>query len=128
MSAQMLGVGNRGPERQAGLSNDAGRLQATDQQARASDQQLHTASDGASQLRQANFATQGEAVRAQHAATGRAQECTGAVQQRQERAATLTQQLQEWAQAHKAARDGAIAATEERLEEKGYTVLPREEQ
>ena len=128
MAAQMLGVSSGGPAREAGLTSDAERLDATDQQAKTSDQQLHTASEGAAQLRQANFATQSEAVRAQQAAIGRAQECTAAVEQRQEQANTLSQQLQEWAQAHKAARDAAIAATEAQLKEKGYTVLPREGQ
>jgi hypothetical protein len=123
MSANMLGVGSGGPARQSQLTGDAGRLTATNQQAKVSNQKLQTARDGASGLQQANLTTQREAQTAQNAATNRAQECTDAVQQRQEHAATLAEQLQDWAQAHKAARDAAIAATEARLQGEGNTVL-----
>jgi hypothetical protein len=128
MGAQMVGIDQGGPAREGALEGDAGRLGATGQAAKASEQRLHTASEGAAGLQQANQAALTEANASRDASTSRADECSDAIDERQTKATTLAQQLQQWAQAHKAARDAAIAATEERLRGEGKKVLPREGQ
>ena len=123
MAAEMLGVDEQGPEQQAELQGDQGRLEATGEQAVESDSQLQTASEGADGLQQANEAALAEARQREQAATGRAEECDAAVAEREQRADTLAEQLRAWAQTHAGARRQAIAATEARLAGEGRTVI-----
>ena len=123
VGAEMLGVKSAGPTRQAALQGDQGRLEATSEQAQSSDEQLHTANQGAAGLQAGNDATLAEAAATRDAATERAQQCTDAVTQREQQADSLAEQLQAWATAHRAARQQAITATEQRLENEGRVVV-----
>ena len=128
MGAQMLGVDGAGPARQAELQGDASRLEETGQRAETSDQELHTANRGALGLQSANEAALVGATQARDAATDQAQQLGDAATQREERAKTLAEQLRIWAIAHQSARQQAIAATEQRLEGEGRTVVRTTEQ
>lgn len=128
MGAEMLGVDNAGPARQAELQTDQGRLAATSEQAQTSNQELQTASAGAQGLQQANEAALAEASQRRDTATDRAQECSDAVAEREARADSLAEQLRVWAEAHKAARDQAIQATINRLQSEGKTIVGSSEQ
>ena len=125
MGAEMLGVDSAGPAREEELQGDQGRLEETGEMAQESDQQLQTSSAGAEGLQDANEAALAEATQRRDAATDRAQECSEAVTEREARADSLAEQLRAWAAAHAAARQQAIAATEQRLESEGRTVLRR---
>ena len=123
MEAQTSGVDSGGAARESALGSDQARLEAADQQAQSSDEQLHTASEGASALQQHNEATFSEASNASAAATERADQCTEAASEREQQATSLAQQLQTWAQTHQAARQQAVAETEARLEGEGRRVV-----
>ncbi len=127
MGAEMLGVETAGPAREAELQGDQGRLESTAEQAEVSDGHLNTASEGAAGLQDANEAALAEANQREEAATGRADECTEGIGEREARADSLAEQLRAWAAAHAAARQAAIAATEQRLVSEGRTVLSRSE-
>jgi hypothetical protein len=127
MGAEMLGVETAGPAREVELHGDQGRLESTAEQAAVSDGQLDTASEGAAGLQDANQAALAEANQREEAATGRGDECSEAVAEREARAESLSEQLRVWAAAHAAARQAAIAATEQRLVSEGRTVLGQSE-
>lgn len=127
MGAEMLGIESGGPAREGELQNDQSRLETTGQQAQVSDQDLNTSSRGAAGLQQSNEAALAEANRREEAATGRADECTEGVAEREQRAESLAEQMRAWAAAHAAARQQAIAATEQRLASEGRVVVSRSE-
>jgi len=123
MGAEMLGVDSAGPAREAELHSDEGRLEATGERAQSSDGELHTASEGAAQLQDANETALAEAAQARDAHTDQAQQLGDAATQREEQADSLAEQLRAWASAHAQARRQAIAATEQRLQSEGRTVV-----
>jgi hypothetical protein len=127
MGAKMLGVDGAGPGREAELRGDQGRLEATSERARQSDQRLQTASEGAAALQEANDAALAEAAAAKDAQTEQAKQHGDAAAQRQQLAASLAEQLRAWAGTHAEARKQAIAAAEQRLESEGRKVLRRSE-
>jgi hypothetical protein len=122
MGAQMLGVNAAEPTRQAALQSDQSRLQATAKQAQGTKQDLDTANKGAEGLREANDAARTDALAAHGAATAQAKQLGNTATQRDQRAASLAEQLRAWAVLHQAARQQAIKATESRLEGQGKTV------
>ena len=128
MGAELLGVESAGPAREGELEGDQGRLEATGELAQSSDEQLHTASAGAAVLQDANEAALTEATEREEAATERAQECSDAAAEREGQADSLAEQLRAWATAHAAARQQAIAATQNRLESEGRTVVRTSDQ
>lgn len=128
MAAHMAGVDEEGPANQGALEGDQERLEATGEQAQQSDDQLHTASDGAQGLQDSNEAALTEANILEQAATDRAQECTDAVAEREQQADSLAEQLRVWANVHAEARRQAIAATEARLQQEGRVVVSSTEQ
>lgn len=119
MDSQMQGTDAAQPARQAELQGDSARLDATGTQAGQSGEDLRTAQAGAQSLRQSNDSAQTEAEGLQSAADQQAQQLGDSAAQRQEQAQTLSEQLQAWAAAHRAARQHAIAATVQRLNAQG---------
>jgi hypothetical protein len=128
MGAQMAGVDSGGPDREAELDGNEERLAATSEQAASSGEELQTASEGAAALQEANDAAHTEATDASLTCTEQAQEHGDAAAAREEQADTLAEQLRAWASAHAQARQQAIAATEQRLESEGRTVVRSSEQ
>ncbi|MEC5385353.1 hypothetical protein VVD49_06435 [Uliginosibacterium sp. H3] len=119
MGSQMVGLDSAQPAQQAALEGDSAKLGATATQAGASDGELHTAQAGAQGLQQANNAAQSEAEQLHADATKQGQQKDEAATKKQEEAKTLSEQMQAWATAHKAARQAAIAATQKRLQADG---------
>jgi chromosome segregation ATPase len=110
------------PARQQELQGDQQRLESTDQQAQASDDQLQQAKQGAETFRQTNAAKLEQATQARAEASDQKQELEEAATTKQTQAETLSQQMQEWAVGHKAARDAAIEETKQRLQTEGKIV------
>ena len=127
MGAQMAGVDNGAPNREAELSGNQQRLAATGEQAASSAQELQSASDGAAALQQANEAAQAEATAANLTCTEQAQQHGDAAIARKEQADSLAEQMRVWASAHTQARQQAIKATEQRLTREGHTVVRNSE-
>jgi hypothetical protein len=123
MAVSMATQNDAQPARQQELSGDAGRLDGAAEQAVTSEQDLQTANDGAQGLEQANQSKIDEAVDSKNQCTAEKDELTTAADLKKQRAQTLTEQLQAWATAHKAARDAAIQATRERLTAQGMVVV-----
>jgi hypothetical protein len=128
MGAQMLGVESAGPTSEQGLQDDQALLDKTGQLARASDEQLHTASTGAVGLQQANEAALAEADDRRETATERAQESSDAAAEREAQADSLAEQLRAWSRLHAQARQQAVAATTQRLQSEGRIVVRSSEQ
>lgn len=124
MGARMLGVDGEQPAREGELAGAAVRLDATGEQAQASDQRLQKADEGAGGLRDANEATLAQAQRRSEAASGRSQSLADAAREREQQAATLAAQLQAWAVLHHDQRTGAVDRTVRRLEAEGKVVTP----
>jgi hypothetical protein len=122
MGTQMLGSDAAQPAQAAALVGDAGVLSATVGQAQASGGDLQTSAQGAAALQSANAAAQAEARRREGAAEQREGQLADAAAEREQRADTLAEQLQQWAQQHGAQRQQAIAATTERLQAEGHAV------
>ena len=125
MAATMLTQEETQPARQAELQGDQQRLQTTDAQAADSSTQLVEASQGAKELQRANQEKLSDATQAKQEAAQQKAELGDAATQKQEQAQTLSTQLEAWAPAHKGARDTAVQETEQRLQQEGYVVLPR---
>jgi hypothetical protein len=123
MGAQMLGVDSSGPANEQKLQDDQARLEGTGERAQASDRQLHAARAGAQGLQQANDAALEEATKRRETATERAQVCGDAAQEREAQARSLAEQLRAWATLHAQARQLAIAATTQRLQNEGRVVV-----
>ena len=122
MGSQMLGSDAAQPAQAAALEGDAGVLSATVGQAQASGGDLQTSADGAAGLQSANQAALAEARRREGAAEQREGQLADAATEREQRADTLAEQLQQWAQQHVAQRQQAIATTTERLQAEGHAV------
>ena len=125
MAATMLTQEETQPARQADLQGDQQRLQTTDAQAADSSSQLVEAAQGAKELQRANQEKLSDATQAKQEASQQKAELGDAATQKQEQAQTLSTQLEAWAPAHKGARDTAVHETEQRLQQEGYVVLPR---
>lgn len=119
MGAQMVGIDGQQPARQAELQGDAGRLDATATQAQGTQADLRTAQAGAQGLQQANSDAKSEAETLRDNATQQGQQLGDQADKKQEAAKTLSEQMQAWAVAHKAARQQAIEATKNRLQAQG---------
>jgi hypothetical protein len=128
MGGQMGGVDSASPANKQGLQDDHARLQQTGGLAQTSDEQLHTASTGATGLQQANEAALAEANDRKKTATERAQESSDAAAEREEKANSLAEQLRAWGRLHAQARRRAVAATEQRLQKEGRIVVESSEQ
>jgi hypothetical protein len=125
MGAQMAGVDSGAPGREAELTGNEERLTATSEQAASSGEDLQSASEGAAALQEANQAAQAEATDTSLMCTEQAQQHGDAAAEREEQADTLAEQMRAWASAHAQARQQAIAATEQRLQSEGRTIVRR---
>ena len=125
MATTMLTQEEAQPARQSELQGDQQRLQTTDAQASDSTSQLVEASQGAQELQRANQQKLADASQAKAQAAEQKVELGDAAAQKTEQAQTLSAQLDAWAPAHKGARDEAVHETEDRLQQEGYVVLPR---
>lgn len=119
MGAQMLGIDTQQPARQAELQDDAGRLRTTATEAQGAQGDLQTAQTGAQGLQQANNAARSEAESLRDNATRQGRSLGEQAENKQAEAQTLSEQMQAWAVAHKAARQQAIEATRQRLQAQG---------
>jgi len=107
---------------QSGLQSDQSRLEQTDQQTDASQENLQLTSEGAAGLQGANQQKLAETGGARAEAAQQKQEFAEAADAKQEQAQTLHEQLQAWSEAHKSAREEAIAEAVERIEAGGGVV------
>jgi hypothetical protein len=116
------------PARQQELQGDQSRIQAADAQATTAEQDLQRANEGAQGLQEANETRIAEATAAREEAVQQGAELEAAQTTKEEQAQTLAEQLQSWAQEHKAARQTAIEQTVQNVEAQGYVVLERTEE
>jgi hypothetical protein len=110
------------PARQQELQSDQQRLETTDQQAEASQDQLQQAKQGAETFQQSNAVKLEQAGQARAEATDQKQELDDAATAKRTETENLSQQMQQWAAGHKAARDAAIEETRQRLQAEGKVV------
>jgi hypothetical protein len=111
------------PARQVELQGNAARLQQTTTQAAGSQADLQQSQDGAQSLQETNAARLAQAAAARDVAAGQCDQIGGEIADREQQAQSLAEQLQVWTVVHKAARDAAVAATQERLRALGYRVI-----
>ncbi len=116
-----------GPAKQQELEAQQGTLDSTNDAANTSQQEFEQASEGAQNLQQANDQKVAEAGQAREEARQQGGELDEAVTTKEDQAQTLSEQLQAWAEVHKAARQRAIESTRQRLIEEGYTVTESSE-
>jgi hypothetical protein len=110
------------PARQQELQGDQSRLETTDQQAQTSQDTLQQASEGAQTFQQENDQRLQQATQGREEAAQQKGELDEAVDAKQQQAETFAQELQGWAGEHQAARQTAIQATSQQIEEQGYVV------
>jgi Domain of unknown function (DUF4157) len=122
MAVNMAAQAAAQPARQESLQQDQTRLQATNQQSTTTQQDFHTAQDGAQTMQQNNDTRLDQAQAAKTEADNQTTDLNQAAEIKQQKATTLSQELQAWASAHKAARHTAITETQERLQKQGYIV------
>lgn len=122
MAVNMAAQAAAQPARQESLQQDQARLQATNQQSTTTQQDFHTAQDGAQTMQQNNDTRLDQAQAAKTEADNQTTDLSQAAEVKQQKATTLSQELQAWASAHKAARQTAITETQERLQKQGYIV------
>lgn len=122
MAVAMASQAEEQPARQAELQGDQGRLEQTGEQGATSEEQLTQAHEGAVAMEEENSQRLDRASEARDEAAQQKAELQEAGALKEEQAQTLSQQLQAWAPAHKAARDRAIAEVQARLTEQGYVI------
>jgi Domain of unknown function (DUF4157) len=122
MAVNMATQSDAQPARQQELQNDAARLQATNQQTTTTQENFQTAQSGAQNMQQSNETTLAQAQAARTEADNQQSDLTQAADRKQQQAQMLSQELQAWASAHKAARQAAINETQKRLRRQGYIV------
>jgi hypothetical protein len=110
------------PARQQSLQDDSGSLETTNEQGATSQENFQQASEGAQGLQTANDASVVEAGQAREEVTQQRNELDEAATTKENQASTLAEQLQAWAQAHRAARQAAIEQTQERLRNEGHVI------
>jgi hypothetical protein len=120
MDTKMGQLDKEQPGKQAQIEADKGRLAATTQQGKQSEQQIGAAQAGATALAGANEVALRDATAARSTAAGEKQELAAAAQKKTGQGQTLAARLQAWAQEHQQAREKAVAATRARLEQQGY--------
>lgn len=122
MNSSMEQQNQAQPARQQELQAHAGQIQATGQQANASQENLQKANQGAQVLQQTNEKKVQQATAAKAQATEQKTQLADAAAKKQQQHATFAEQMQAWAQAHKAARDAAIEETKKKGEAEGKKV------
>ena len=110
------------PARQESLQQDQARLQATNQQTTTTQQDFQSAQEGAQTMQQNNETRLADAQAARTEADNQQTDLSQAADRKQQQAQTLSQELQAWASAHKAARQAKITETQQRLRGQGYIV------
>jgi hypothetical protein len=122
MGAAMAQQNQGQPARQQELQEHATRIQSTGTQAKTSEDDLKKANQGAEALQKHNQKKVHEATAAKTQATTQKTQLTEASDKKQQQHDSLAQELQQWATAHKAARDAAIEETKKQGESQGKVV------
>ncbi len=122
MDASMAEQNATGQVCQQQLGDEATQIEGTSTQAQATSETITTANEDAVCLQQQNQEAIADATQRRADAAGATSELDGQIQSQESQAESLSQQLQTWAQAHRAARLSALEATRAKVEENGLCV------
>ena len=115
MDAAMADQGTSGGECVAQLESDAGEIEGANTMAGETNATLASATTDAAELESRNDAALSQATDRRDAATDATSQIDANIEEQEAEAASLSQQLQSWAQEHRAARLAAVDATAGRV-------------
>ncbi len=110
------------PAKQQELTQDQTRIETVEEKATTTQQEFEQSSEGAQNLQQLNEEKITEATEAKEEAAEQRETADEMIVNKETQAQTLAEQLQAWANEHKAAREAAIQEAKARLQKQGYEI------